>query len=92
MDVGTPVLLVPTILNRSPTKALKGVTPFEVWHGRKPNVTFLRTFGYIGHVKATKPGLGKMEDRSTKMVFLGYEEGSKAYRLYNPVSEKVVVS
>jgi hypothetical protein len=43
-------------------------------------------------VKATKSGLGKMEDRSTKMVFLGYEEGSKAYRLYDPVSVKVVVS
>jgi hypothetical protein len=26
------------------------------------------------------------------MVFLYYEEGSKAYRLYDPVSEKVVVS
>jgi hypothetical protein len=25
-------------------------------------------------------------------VFLGYEEGSKAYRLYDPTSGKVVVS
>src|SRR6185312_1385971 len=80
------------ILNRSPTKALKGMTPYQAWYGRKPNVSYLRTFGCIGHVKTVKPGLGKLEDRSTKMVFLGYEDGTKAYRLYDPAREKVVVS
>jgi len=43
------------ILNRSPTKALEGRTPCEAWHGRMPNVAFLRMFGCIGHVKNTKP-------------------------------------
>ena len=80
------------ILNRTPTKALKGVTPFEVWYGRKPSVSFLRTFGCIGHVGKTKPVLTKLEDRSTPMVPLSYEEGTKAYRLYDPRGGKVVVS
>ncbi|WVZ88500.1 hypothetical protein U9M48_035017 [Paspalum notatum var. saurae] len=31
------------ILNRAPTKSLKGMTPFEAWQGRKPDVAFLRT-------------------------------------------------
>jgi hypothetical protein len=46
-------------------------------------MSFLRTFGCIGHVKLTKPHLSKLEDKSTPMVFLGYEVGSKAYQLYN---------
>ena len=29
------------ILNRTPTKALKGKTPFEPWYGRKPSMSFL---------------------------------------------------
>jgi len=58
----------------------------------QPNVPFLRTFGCVGHVKNTKPHLGKLEDRSTPMVLLGYEEGSKAYRLDDPKGGKVVVS
>jgi hypothetical protein len=66
--------------------------PFEAWHRRKLNVSFLKTFGYVGHVKNTKPHLGKLEDRSTPMVLLGYEEGSKAYRLYDPKGGKVVIS
>ena len=66
------------ILNHSPTKALTSKTPFEAWHGRKPSVSFLRTFGCIGHVRKTKPNLNKLEDRSTLMVFLGYTKGTKA--------------
>ena len=80
------------ILNRVPIKALKGVTPFEAWYGRKPSVSFLRTFGFIGHVRKTKMFLTKLEDRSTPMVLLGYEEGTKAYQLCDPREGKVVVS
>jgi hypothetical protein len=80
------------ILNHAPTKALKGQTPFEAWLERKPSVAFMRTFGCVGHVKTTKPGLGKLEDRSMKAVLLGYEEGSKAYRLYDSARGKVLVS
>ena len=29
------------ILNRAPTKDLKGKTPFEAWYGRKPSVSLL---------------------------------------------------
>ena len=80
------------ILNRAPTKALTGKTPFEAWHGRKPSVSFLRTFGCIDHVRKTKSILTKLEVRSTPMVFLGYAEGTKAYRLYDPRGYKVLVS
>jgi len=33
------------LLNRSPTKALRGVTPEEIWSGSKPNVAHLKVFG-----------------------------------------------
>ena len=67
---GKAVTMVVFILNRALAKALKDKMPFEAWHGRKLNVSFLRTFGYVGHVKNTKPHLGKLEDRSTPMVLL----------------------
>ena len=89
---GEAVTTVVFILNRAPTKALKGVTPFEAWYGRKPSVSFLQAFDCISHVKKTKSVLTKLEDRSTPMVLLGYAEGTKAYRLYDPCRGKVVVS
>ena len=79
-------------LNRAPTKALKGVMLFEAWYGRKLSVSFLRTFSCIDHVRKTKPNLTMLEDRSTPMVFLGYAEGTKPYRQYDPRGGKVVVS
>ncbi|WVZ85166.1 hypothetical protein U9M48_032116 [Paspalum notatum var. saurae] len=66
------------ILNRSPTQSVDGKTPYEVWHGVKPPVHFLHTFGCVAHVKAGSKHLTKLEDRSTPMVFVGYEVGTKA--------------
>jgi hypothetical protein len=80
------------ILNRAPTRSLDGVTPYEAWHGRKPNVQHLRTFGCTVHVKKVGPGITKLSDRSTPMVFVGYEQGSKAYRVYDPATKKVQVT
>lgn len=80
------------LLNRVPTKGVAGMTPFEAYHGRKPAVHFLRTFGCVAHIKTTRPHLKKLEDRSTPMIFIGYEPGSKAYRLYDPVTQCAHVS
>ena len=49
-------------------------------------------FGCVAHVKVTKPNLAKLEDRSIPMVLLGYEPGSAAYRVYDPVRNRVHVS
>jgi hypothetical protein len=65
---------------------------YEVWHGTKPIVSHLRTFGCVAHVKQGNKRLTKLEDRSTQMVFIGYESGSKAWRFYNPSTKRVHVS
>lgn len=80
------------LLNRAPTKSVNDKTPYEVWHGYKPDVQHLRTFGCVVHVKVTKPHPGKLDDRSVPMVFIGYKPGSAAYHCYNPVANRVHVS
>jgi transposase InsO family protein len=89
---GEAVLTAVFILNRSPTRSVEGRTPYEVWHDKKPSVDYFRTFGCVAHVKQGNKRLGKVEDRSTMMVFIGYEPGSKAWRFYNPVTRRVHVS
>ncbi|CAD6221564.1 unnamed protein product [Miscanthus lutarioriparius] len=34
----------------------------------------------------------KLSDRSSKMIFIGYETGTKGYRFFNPATSKLVVS
>ena len=80
------------LLNRSPTKSLNGQTPFEAWYGRKPSVRHLRTFGCLAYAKRIGPGVTKLSDQSTPGVFLGYEPGTKGYRIYDPVRDKLIIS
>jgi hypothetical protein len=89
---GEAVATMMYLLNRSPTKSVEGKTSFEVWYGKKPGVHHLRTFGCVVHVKNTTPNLKKLEDRSRPMIFISYEPGSKAYRVYDSVSKKVHVT
>jgi hypothetical protein len=89
---GEAVATAVFILNRSPTRSVEGSTPYEAWYGVKPSVSFLRTFGCVAHVKQGNKRLSKLEDRSTPMVFIGYEPGSKAWRFYNLETKRVHVS
>jgi hypothetical protein len=80
------------ILNRTICKGSNGKTPYELWTGKAPAVHHLRTFGCIAHVKVTTPNLKKLSDRSKKMIFVGYEPGSAAYRCYDPTTKRVHVT
>lgn len=43
-------------------------------------------------MKNVGPGVKKLDDRSTTMVFVGYEDGTKAYRVYNPFTKRLHVT
>jgi hypothetical protein len=80
------------LLNRAPTAALDGMTPYQAWYGKAPPVHHLKVFGCVAYVKNTRPHLTKLADRGLKVVFIGYQDGAKAYRFYDPVAERVHVS
>jgi hypothetical protein len=80
---GEAVVTTVYILNHSPTKALNGRTSYEAWHGRKPAASHLRIFGCLAFDKELGHN-GKLDDRSTPWVFIGYAEGSNAYRILDP--------
>ena len=79
------------LLNRSPTKALDGKTPYEAWHGHKLTVNHLRVLGYLAFVKELNH-IGKLDDRSSPGVFIGYAEGVKAYCILDPATQRVRIS
>ncbi|KAK2442749.1 putative mitochondrial protein [Trifolium repens] len=80
------------VQNRSPTVAVKNMTPEEAWSGFKPAVHFFKVFGCIGYVHVSDAQRKKLDNKSVKCILLGISEESKAYKLYDPVSRKVIVS
>lgn len=89
---GETVTTAVYILNRTTTKGTGGKTPYELMNGTTPAVHHLRTFGCVAHVKIAAPHLKKLDDRSRPMIFVGYEPGSKAYRVFDPAMRRVHVS
>ncbi|XP_070050183.1 uncharacterized protein [Nicotiana tomentosiformis] len=77
--------------NGSPTRNVRDQTPQEAWSGRKPSIKHLRIFGSIAYAHVPHQGRAKLDDRSVKYVFVGYDMSSKGYKLYKPSSGKMVV-
>jgi len=78
------------ILNRAPRRGLNWRTPFELLFGRVPNVSYIQIFGCRAWVLNDQGK--KWDPKALPMIFVGYEIGSKAYRLWNPKTKTIVVS
>jgi hypothetical protein len=88
---GEAVVTAVYILNCSPTNILNGRTSYEACHGRKPAVSHLWIFGCLAFGKELGH-IGKLDDRSTPGVFIGYAEGSKAYRILDPGTQRACMT
>lgn len=80
------------LINRLPTRAVTGVTPYEAWSEKKPHMEHIRVFGCVAHVKLPCGNLKKLDNRSKVMVYLGKLAGTKAFRLYDPEMKSICVS
>lgn len=80
------------IINRSPSRVLDEVTPYEKWTGKKPNISHLKIFGSKAMVHVPKQKRLKWDRKSQELIFVGYCENTKGYRLYDPVRKQMVIS
>ena len=72
------------IMNRALIRPILKKTPYELYNGRKPNISHLHVFGCKCFVLNNgKDNLGKFDAKSDEGIFLGYSLQSKAYRIYN---------
>lgn len=60
-------------------------------HG-EPKVSHLRVFQCIAYALVNSQARQKLDEKSKKCIFVGYSTQSKAYKLYDPVSGKIMIS
>jgi hypothetical protein len=80
------------IQNRSPHRILGDKTPEEAFTSVKPEVSHLRIFGCPVYIHVPKEKRTKLEPSGKKGTFVGYNETSKAYRIYIPGQRQIEVS
>ncbi|GJU51397.1 putative ribonuclease H-like domain-containing protein [Tanacetum coccineum] len=58
-------------------------TPYELFLGRKPALSFMRPFGCPVTILNTIDHLGKFDGKADEGFFVGYSTNSKAFRLFD---------
>ncbi|GJZ17476.1 putative ribonuclease H-like domain-containing protein [Tanacetum coccineum] len=58
-------------------------TPYELFLGRKPALSFMRPFGCPVTILNTIDYLGKFDGKADEGFFVGYSTNSKAFRVFN---------
>ncbi|GJQ92072.1 putative ribonuclease H-like domain-containing protein, partial [Tanacetum coccineum] len=58
-------------------------TPYELFHGRTPTLSFMRPFGCPVTILNTIDHLGKFDGKADEGLFVGYSLNSKAFRVFN---------
>ncbi|KAJ9556290.1 hypothetical protein OSB04_010904 [Centaurea solstitialis] len=86
---GHVLVTAANILNKVPTKSVEK-TPYELWTGKKPKLSFLKIWGCEVYVKRTTSE--KLKPKSDKCFFVGYPKNTLGYYFYNPSENKVFVA
>ena len=76
-------------LNRAPSKSVE-TTPYELWFGKKTNLSSLKVWGCNAYVKRLQPD--KLQPKSEKCVFIGYPKETFGYTFYHRSEGKTFVA
>jgi hypothetical protein len=58
----------------------------------KPTVSHWKVFGSVAYVHIPDQRRVKLDDKSLMLIFVGYDERSKAYKLFDPTNKKIHIS
>src|SRR6266496_385757 len=76
-------------LNRAPSKYVE-TTPYELWFGKKPKLSFLKVWGCDAYVERLQPE--KLEPKADNCVLIEYPKKTIGYTFYLRSEGKVFVA
>ena len=76
-------------LNRVPS-VNSDLSPFEIITGKKPDLSSLREFGSKAYAHIRDDARKKWDPKSRCLHLVGYNEGTRSYRLYDPSKGSII--
>jgi hypothetical protein len=89
---GEVVLTAVSLINMIPSSHSSSLSSFEKLYGYVPDYSSFRVFDCTCFVLRPYVERSKLSSRSAICVFLGYGEGKKGYRCFDPITQKLYVS
>lgn len=80
------------LINRSVCSTWIDKTPEEVWSGKRTDLSDLRIFGSTIMVHIPKEKRRKLDFKSMKLIFVGYDNDSKGFRCIDKSTRKFFIS
>ena len=80
------------LINRSPSMEIDCKVLEEVWTGHPCDYLNLKIFGCEAYALTPKNQRSKLDPRSNKCIFVGYDDVMKGYILWDPTIQKIVIS
>ena len=78
--------------NLSPTRALSGITPYEAFWGKTPDISHIHQFGQPCWVLVPENRRSKLDAKSERYIFTGISEHAAGYRYFVPGLRKILTS
>ncbi|KAL7685825.1 hypothetical protein Plhal304r1_c029g0095271 [Plasmopara halstedii] len=79
-------------VNRLPNTARPFISPFEMFYGKKLELSHFRVFGARRFVHIDKSKRSKWDPKAHNCIFLIYSETSRAYRVWKSDAERAVTT
>ena len=73
------------------TRAVSSMTPIEKWCGNKPLFSHLRMFWCDFWEHISDVYIKKLDAKSHAYIMMGYSKESKAYQLFDPVKQQIII-
>lgn len=80
------------LVNQSPSTAIHCKIPKEVWTYQPWDYSNLRIFGCDAYALIPKNQRSKLDPELRKLIFVGYGDGIKGYRLWNPTAHNIIIN
>uniref|UniRef100_A0A5S6Q1M4 Integrase catalytic domain-containing protein n=1 Tax=Trichuris muris TaxID=70415 RepID=A0A5S6Q1M4_TRIMR len=88
---GEAICTAAYLQNRLPNRSAEK-TPFELWTGKRPDLSHIRTFGSKAYSFVPQQKRRKWDDRAMQGILVGYDNATKGYRLLYPVTNRIWIS
>ena len=79
-------------INQTGTSSVTGKSPADLWFGRRVSLHYMKSFGCEYYMMIPDHQRRKMNEKSKKGIFVGYDIEEHGYRIYFPDQRQVEVS
>nr|GFC73584.1 retrovirus-related Pol polyprotein from transposon TNT 1-94 [Tanacetum cinerariifolium] len=76
--------------NRSIIRLRHGKTPYELMHGKQPDLSFFHVFGALCYPTNDSGNVAKLQPKADIRIFIGYAPTKKTFCIYNRRTRRIV--